>query len=716
MRQPEEDDASLNIREYLAQFRERIWIFLLIFITVFGASIIYTFNARPMYSAMATVVVLRDDPNFIAGGPEVDSVKIINQEDFRTQVNKLSSATIVRKVAKRLKDDELEAFMEPYQNAFRFEGPYSPEEVLSWNRIIEPIRQSLTINVGYRHPDRDMAAKIANLFVDEFRQMTHDELVGVTLQAVELLKTRCAKQREEVERLEASLAEYRKKYGIVSLEDRTDIDRQELAQLRQILTEKESVLDEARAAWELVQRYQQEGRDLWDLPFIGENPQVQQLLTNLSTSKVEIAALKERYRHKHPQMIQATESLDQTIDELRRVLHSAAEKIRATYERAKTVYETAQQNLKRKEQEILDMGNVQVEYKTIESDIEVAKVIYQGMLQNLELQMAQSVMKQPNINIQDEAVAPPFPSSPNHKINLALGFCGGIGLGLMVVFALAFIDDRVKSSMAVENALQMNLVAIIPSIKRMDSFRKARIAENNADPRAAEAFRSLYSTIRISDIGRHSQVIITTSTLPSEGKSFVATNLALSFAAHGERTLLIDGDFRMPAIAQSLRSEKQVKEHGDGLVGYFEGKTDWENMVVSEIVPMLDLLASTRGANTPSEIANSSHFIDIINVMRERYDRIIIDTPPMGIVSDTLALVPAVDACLYVIRHKVVKMRNVRSAITRLREVHMPILGAVMNQVDRLGTSYYHHYHDSGKSRYYGGYVRKAKAEKLKSK
>ncbi|PJF38940.1 MAG: hypothetical protein CUN55_15805 [Phototrophicales bacterium] len=314
-------------------------------------------------------------------------------------------------------------------------------------------------------------------------------------------------------------------------------------------------------------------------------------------------------------------------------------------------------------------------------------------------------MKKPNARIVDRAVPPMFPSSPRHVLNIGLGFIGGIGLGLVCVFGLAFIDDRVKSTVDVENSLNINLICLIPKVARKNSFDKARIVQNNMEPRAAESFRSLYSSIRISDVGRHSQVILTTSTLPSEGKSFVATNLAYTFASHGERTLLIDGDLRMPAIAQSLQMEDEVKAHGGGLVGYFEGSTSWENMIVNEIAHNLDMLASVKNASVPSEIANSSHFIDIINVLRQTYDRIIVDTPPIGVVSDAMALVPAVDACLYVVKHKGVKMRSIRDSIRRLRDVHMPILGAVMNQVDKVGSGYYHNYTDKNYHKYYGAYT-----------
>ncbi len=701
--------SEASIKEYWIQFRERIGWFLAVFILCFAGSVIYTLNVRPVYTASATVEILRDDPDIMGAGASKDLAmqKVLNSEDFRTQINILESGSIIRAVASRLKDNELEQFMSPYQNVIRLEGPYTPEEVLGFNRSIVPIRQSLTVVVNYTHPDKNTAAKLANLFVDEFIERNVRLLVSTSIGAVDLLKIRSDQTREQVDKLERALADYREKHDIVSFDERADIDHQELKTLSDNLTKSKSVLDEVQSQWEMLDNYRKQGRDLWDLPFIGSMSQVSELLTKLSTYKIEIASLSQRYREKHPRMIQSQQGLKQTANELRATVDSAAEKIKSIYSTAHENHKAALDRLKKKELSILEMGKIRVNYNSIQRDLDVAKSLYQGILQRMEVETAQVDMKKPNARVIDRAYPPNHFSSPNHKVNVAIGFFGGVGCGFALVFMLAFIDDRVKSTIDVEGDLQLNLLCLIPKSKKMDSFKRARIAETNDDLRIAEAFRSLYSTIRISDVGRHSQVILMTSTLPSEGKSFVATNLALTFAAHGERTLLIDADLRMPAIAQSLRLEKQVKETGGGLVGYFEGESTWETMIVPQIVPQLDLLASVRRAKTPSEIVNSTHFIDIVNVLRERYDRIIVDSPPLGIVSDALGLVPAVDACLYVIKHKGVKRRNIKTSVRRLVDAHMPMLGAVMNQVDKSAAGYYHSYYDKGGHKYYGGYEKK---------
>lgn len=705
---------GFDFREYWRLFRERIWVFLAVWLLVFGAALVYTLTATPIYTAAASVEILRDDPNVLGsygGDQDLDMQQVLSMEDFYTQVNVLESSNIIQAVASRLKDEELQRFMEPYEDVVRLSGPLTPTEVLAAHRRIVPIRSSRTVLVTYSHPDPELAARIAGLFVEEFKDRNLRLIVDSSLDAVDALRIRTEQQQEQVELLESKLAAFRKQHDTVSFDERADIDHQELANLNEIFTENKRILDEAYAQWVMVQQYRQEGRDLWDLPVIGNMPQVSKLLSELAENKVTVAVLQRRYRAKHPTMIQAVQSLEQTERELDKAVASAVEKIYAGYKSARDYFVATEERLKEKERAILELGRVKVDYNSIDRELEVAKVIYQGILQRLEVEVAQSNMKRSNVRIIDPPARPLRPSSPNHVLNVAMGLIGGAGAGVALVFLLAFLDDRVKGTADVEGRHRLNLLCLVPTVRRLDSFRLARLVENNADLRAAEAFRSLYSSIRISDVGKDAKVLIVTSTVPSEGKSFVAANLALSFATHGERTLLIDADFRIPALAALFRIEKEVKANGGGLLGYFKGEAQWEGMIVKEVAPGVDVLASVERADSPSEMANSNQLLDIINVLREHYDRVVIDTPPLGIVSDTLALVPAVDACIYVIRHKGVRGRAVSASLRRLREARMPILGTVINQVGKNGAAYYNDLYHSDYQKYYGAYLGSAQKQ-----
>ena len=708
--------AEFNMQQIWLQFRERIWLFLAVFLFVLGASIIYSFQKTPVYASYASVEILRDDPEVMGERfqKNLHMQQVASLEDLRTQISVLESMSILRKVADRLEGDELEAFMEPYKDVFRLKGPYTPEEVLINNRIIEPKRQSLMVKVGYRHPDPAIAAKIANLFAEEYRERNLRLIVDSSLGAVDMLQERIKEQRQQVRSLENQLTQYREKHDSVSFEERADIDHQELAQLNETFVERKNRLDTAETRWQLLKKYRSEGRNLWDLAFINDSRQLEDLLQQLSEVNVQIASLKKRYKEKHPRMQQVLKRREQIEQELANSAESAANRVESRYTATLDDFNAIKSRLKAKEQEIFKLDKHRIEYDSIQNDLQVARGIYQTMKENLELETAQANMKQPNVRIIDRAV-PPAPNdyvTPNHFINIFLGFVGGSGIGFALVFGLAFIDPRIKTSSDVEQVLQLELLGLIPRIRHKNSFDKASAVHKNLNPSAAEAFRSLYSTIKVSPAGRYCQVVYLTSTIASEGKSFIATNLAQVYASHGEKTLLLDADLRVPSIAHSLKLADEYQKTGGGLSGYFSGKASWESLILQEVYENLDVMGSSVQAANPSEIINSSHFQDIITTLRNNYDRIIIDTPPLGVVSDALALVPIADGCLYIIRHKKVNKNTLNASVARMRKSQASIIGAVMNHIEkREGHSYNTYYHRAGK-KYYEVYRRSGKNNK----
>jgi capsular exopolysaccharide synthesis family protein len=213
-----------------------------------------------------------------------------------------------------------------------------------------------------------------------------------------------------------------------------------------------------------------------------------------------------------------------------------------------------------------------------------------------------------------------------------------------------------------------------------------------------ESFRSIYSTLKLNDASKNARAILVTSTVPSEGKSFVTTNLALTYALHGERVLIIDCDLRMPNIAKSLGQENLER----GLLTHLVEKRPLEECMVKDIYPNMDLLATGGKTRNPTQIFNSREFADFMTHMRQQYDRIFIDSPPVGAVSDALNLLPNVDGVLYIIKFNSVKRKTAKLNIRRLLEGNVPIFGAILNQISLSVASYYYtSYYDKSYRNYY---------------
>ncbi len=308
-----------------------------------------------------------------------------------------------------------------------------------------------------------------------------------------------------------------------------------------------------------------------------------------------------------------------------------------------------------------------------------------------------STIETQNARVVDRAVPALRPSSPKIVLNLALGFIGGIGLGLAFAFFVALIDDRVKSSFDIESVIGLQLVGVIPQIKKMELADKAQIVINNADRQVAEAFLTLHSGLRLKDDSKNAKCVLITSTIPGEGKSFTTTNLALTFAAHGEKVILVDCDLRKPSIHKGLRLE-----NNRGVIDVCSGTATLDEAVIRNVHPNFDVLPAGGRAKNPTHILNSKNFEQMLAELRKRYDRVFVDTPPLAAVSDALIILPLVDGSIFTIFFNKVRRKAAQFAAGRLLNSNVPNFGAVLNGLNLAVSGYYYaQYYDKSYKDYY---------------
>jgi succinoglycan biosynthesis transport protein ExoP len=685
-----------SFKDYALMFRERVWYLIVVFFIIFSGSILYTFNKTKVYTAVAMVQLLRDDPSAMASA-ELEPNQIRTAEDLNTQISVLNSGTIIKGVERRLQDDERERFMAPYADALSFTGPLSPAELLGKNRKIMPQRMSLMIGVGYTHPDPIIAARVANLFADEFINYNLTLNIDGSMKAVEDLRIRADQQKERVEDLELKLAEYREQNNAVSLDSSENIASTQLARLNEIKLNTKNLNDNLETRWNLVESFRREGKNLWELSFVAEQSRVSNLFERMSGTKIQISSLSKRYREKHPVMIQQLQILQESEVELALAVANSVDKLDAAYAESKSNFELASQRLAEKEVELIQLSKTRVEYSSLEREMDVQQGFLMALVSRMTQERAAVNLKNPNSRVIDEALPPLRHSSPNIVMNLAAGFFGGLAAGVGLIFVVAFLDDRVKSAFDIEGTIGLSMLGVVPRIKKLDSSSKAQAVASNVDRHVTESFRSIHSALKLSDESKNAKVIVTTSTVPGEGKSFISSNLALTFANHGEKTLLLDGDLRLPNVARSLQLENEY-----GLLDHIEKGVALDEVIMTEVYPNLDVLPSGGKSKNPTQVLNSAKFEAMLAELRDRYDRIVIDSPPLAAVSDVLNLLPLVDGVLYVIKFNTVKRKTAVQNVRRLWESNTPVFGAILNNISTtLASYYYSSYSDKAYQDYY---------------
>lgn len=693
-----ENAVQRGFRDYALILRERIWYIIVVFLVVFSSALVYTFSQTKIYQAGASVQIFRSDPTVMKNVEAVVDNSVRSTEDLNTVVEVLKSGSIIQKVAERITGEDMRQFMAPYEKG-KGSDPVTPLEVLGENRKIIPQRLSLLVNIVYRHPDRQIAAKVANLFVDEFITYNSRVRIDETMKAVEELKIRAEQQERTVKDLATELQTYREKNNMFSLDQRKDIVTERLKALNLYVTQTDAKLKDAEIRWKQVQERRASGGDLTELSFISSQTVIDQLIKDVSAKKIMVAQLRDRYREKHPIMMETANSLAQAERELSRAIENAAASIESEYQNARRNDEQARASLTQAGSDTMELDRANVEYEERSRKLLINEQLLQSIIGRMrETTMAVNLETQ-NARIVDKASAPSEDNyvSPRIAINLGIGFVGGLGLGLLFAFFVAFIDDRVKSSFDIEAVVGLPLIGIIPQIKKMEQPDKAQIVINNADRHVSEAFLTLHSSLRLKDESKNAQCILVTSTVPGEGKSFTTTNLALTFAAHGERVAVVDCDLRKPNIHKSFRLENRK-----GVIDICAGTATIDDVVIRGVHPNLDVIPTGGRAKNPTQILNGKNFESMIADLRKRYDRVFFDTPPLAAVSDALIILPLVDGSVFTIFFNKVRRKAAQFSAKKLLETNVPVFGAVLNGLNLAVSGYYYaQYYDKSYKDYY---------------
>ncbi|HVU36971.1 MAG TPA: polysaccharide biosynthesis tyrosine autokinase, partial [Opitutales bacterium] len=392
------------------------------------------------------------------------------------------------------------------------------------------------------------------------------------------------------------------------------------------------------------------------------------------------------------------EQQTRTQSEFDDAVNSAAEKVHTDYLAAMAKFNSADAEVKSIQEEIRNLNLVQSKYDNLANEKDAAETMLKDMQRNVEQQTMKVLDNSESYLPVDSAkgsVTQIWPKTPYLVLGgIVIGLMGGIGMAFLV----AFLDDRIKSAFDIESYVGLPLIGILPRIAHLNASEKAQAVASNADRRITEAFRSIYSSLKLNEASKNARVILVTSTVPSEGKSFMTTNLALTYAMHAERVLLIDCDLRMPNVAKSLGREV----NDVGLITHLREGRPFEECIVKDFYPGLDVMPTGGRTNNPTQIFNSREFADFITRMRQQYDRVFIDSPPLGAVSDALNLLPNVDGVLYVIKFNTVKRKVAKINLSRLMQGNVPVYGAILNQISLTSASYYYtHYYDKSYRNYY---------------
>jgi polysaccharide biosynthesis transport protein len=339
-----------------------------------------------------------------------------------------------------------------------------------------------------------------------------------------------------------------------------------------------------------------------------------------------------------------------------------------------------------------EQDKAQVQLSELQREALANKALYEDFLNRFKQTSVQQDVQQADARIVATASAPSAPSFPNKSLYLYVALAVSLFVGVLVAFILEQLDNGFRTSDQVEKTLGFATLGMVPNLAR--SRKPHEVVVDEPVALYSEAIRSVRTALRYSDVDNPPRVVLVTSSLPSEGKTVFATSLARSVARSGSRSLLIDCDLRRPGVSRLLRPTHDV-----GLVNLFDDAVSIDSLIQVDEGSGMHFIPAVGGTANPQDLLGSQHMRSFIDQMRSKYDLIVLDSPPVLVVSDAIILSHIADTTMYIVRWEKTPRHVVAGAVKMLRANGGHVAGAVLSRVNTRRHAAYGY----GDSAYYYG-------------
>ncbi|HEY5079182.1 MAG TPA: polysaccharide biosynthesis tyrosine autokinase, partial [Opitutaceae bacterium] len=555
--------------------------------------------------------------------------------------------------------------------------------------------------ISVRNEDPEAAALVANRYVDKFMDYLFESVGGKNEEAVTYLNGRAKQLRKDAEDTEKELQDYMRQHQLVSLDKSIDIISDRLKSVNTALT---TARLEMLSVGELVQEvsdFRKAGKNLLEISYIANHGSVPSLKAQLSDAEQAQSLLMERYLEKHPKVIDNADKIAVTKAQLAKAVDLAIADLDTRMSAAKDSVAALEKEYQTQETQELSLRALSVDYNSLQSRATVAKSYYMEILDRLNQTTTFKNLDKISLHPLDRAQVPGSPVFPNVSSILRTSIGLGVLVFLGIAIGLGFVDDRVKSAWDVESFIGVQLLGIIPQMATMKEDEKINLAEPQAGNESVnEAFLGLYSSVKIQSKLDFPKSMLVTSTIPGEGKTLISCNLATCFARHGKRTLLVDCDLRRPMLHRHFR-----QQNNSGIISWFEKGAHLDGDILTNpdlgIVKLADnlwLLTSGGRSKTPTELLENPVFPQLLERLKKQFDLVVIDSPPLGAVTDAMLIAERADEVIYVCRFNRAYRKHIKLYIRALLNGKNAVLGIVLNGLSPRRIEYYSNY------RYYRSY------------
>lgn len=707
------NSSGTDPRYYLRVILRRKWLILLIFAVCAAGSTLYTTRQPKVYASQISLIIDSKEPRFLDSqiqdvNSESGNYYWANKEYLETQYKIIQSRAVSQRVVEKLglaTDPEFLGVAKVSDAAKRAEmmARMDPVSRVQAKIRVEAVKESRVSLIKIEDSDPNRAALLANEVAQAYIDEVMTQKLKLTENASKWLDERRDSLSDSAKASELALYNYRKQADMLatSIDDRASMVSQKLQETSKALTDVQLKIAgyKARvAAIKSVQSMQGAEDQLWAeaLPAARENPTLSKYKDRVLLLRNECTDLVTRYLDGHPKLQECRERLASAEKEFARELSNIVISTEAMLKEALETEKNLKALFDQSRLEAFEVEKKKLELDQLKSEAESNKRQYEVVFKRLKDIELSGMLRTSNVRVLDAARPMMAPIRPNVPQGILMGIIAGLVLGLGLALLLEMLDSSVVSQADVEERLGLTFLGFVPSIP--DNEKGARDLHIHREPKSmiAECTRAIRTNLLFMSPDKPFRRLVVTSSGPQEGKSTTAINLGIAMAQSGSRVLIVDTDMRRPRLHKAFGVSNEI---GVSSVVVGEGKLD--DAVKNTEVPGLYIMPCGPVPPNPAELLHTQAFADLLQKLGDKFDRIILDTPPVGAVADAVVLATQVDGVVLVLKAGQTNRDIAKRTVRALADVKANVYGAVLNDVN-LQNSKYGDYYYGYAYRYYG--------------
>lgn len=703
----DEDDDEIDLLQLWQTIWRRKWSIITLVVVVMMVAVLAVLSITPIYRAGATLLIEKKEANVVSI-EQVYGLDGTGNEYLQTQFELLKSRALAERVVKQLKLTTHPEFdprqqPEPLIDIKGMLGGLSlskaipatlpedlaegvdPTEAQIFDSVTKAFMQRISIvpqgksqlvRVEVEMADARLAAKAANALANGFIESQMEATMEMSLTATNWMNTRLSELRVKLKEAEDRLQVFREKENLVDVDGVSTISAAELSATSDRMIDARRQRAEAQSMYDQVEATRSGGWEkLASIPAVLGDPLIQRFKANEAKAQAKVDELSKRYGPRHPAMQAAQTELAAASASLRGQVEQVVAGIERNYQLAVANESSLRSSVETNKNQLQNISRKEFKLRELQREVETNQALYDTFLSRLKETSATADLESANARVVDQAVLPTEPVKPKKSLIVAIAGLLALFVGVGLTLLLEALNNTFKSTDQVENKLNLPVLGILPLIKNKQRAEVAHLFSDNKERGFSEAIRTIRTGVVLSGMDDPHKILVITSSIPGEGKSTVAANLAMALGQM-EKVLLIDADMRRPTLAKNF----DFPVGTPGLANLIAGTAKLEDCI--KHVGGIDMLSAGSVPPNPLELLSSTRFAAVLELLRNQYDRVVIDSPPTQAVSDATVLATHANALIYVIKSDATPIPLAQKGVGQLLQNNAPVTGVVLNQVD----------------------------------